>query len=55
MAIDEYLAPALERALRARLLTASSEAVANAAAAALQQVRWRGGRTGRHGSSPTRR
>jgi len=48
MAIDEYLAPALERALRARLLAASSEAVANAAAAALQQVRWVFGLTWRH-------
>ena len=39
LAFDDYLGPALERALRARLFAESSEAVAVAAAVALQMVR----------------
>ena len=39
MAVDTFVGPTLERALRARLLAESAEAVATSASAALQMVR----------------
>ena len=39
MAVDTYIGPALERALRSRLLSESAEAVATSASVALQMVR----------------